>query len=52
MSDDVYVVDGVEFIVDDATELDESLDVGDIVDVEYVEQEDGSFLALEIETDE
>jgi hypothetical protein len=46
---DPWVVNGLALVVDEATEIDEDIEVGDLVRVTAVIQADGTLLATEIE---
>lgn len=45
-------IDDQEILVDEYTEIESTLAIGDFVEVEYALQDDGSLLAVEIEVDE
>jgi len=46
------VIDGQEVLIDENTEIESTLAVGALVEVEYEVQDDGSLLAVEIEVEE
>jgi hypothetical protein len=45
-----WVISGLEVLVDEDTDLDEGLSIGDAVEVSFTVLEDGSWLALEIKS--
>lgn len=49
MEGSLWLVDNIEIVVDQGTERDDDLEVGDIVEVTFVVLGDGSWYALEIE---
>jgi len=52
LTDTGIVVDGQEIIIDETTEIEGTLEVGAIVEVEALVQDDGSLLALEVEVED
>ena len=49
MSGDSAVVDGISYMITSQTEVEDEVEVGDYVKVEYYENEDGDLILLELE---
>jgi len=45
-----WIISGISVLVDTATEIDDDIAIGDSVEVKFIVLEDGSWLALEIES--
>ena len=48
ISDTLFVVDGLKIVLTDETKLEETFEVGDLVRIRFIPQEDGTLIAISI----